>query len=81
MTIDSDYVRLGITNWLADWTAREWRTAGKAPVKIRIYGTGSTSRRRGSKSPGAGSKDMQDTGRMSWRMPWPTGASMNWRTE
>lgn len=61
MTTDSDYVRLGITNWLADWTAREWRTAGKAPVKIRIYGAGSTSRRRGIKSPGVGSEDTPDT--------------------
>ena len=30
---DSQYVRLGITEWLADWKARGWRTAAKKPVK------------------------------------------------
>jgi ribonuclease HI len=30
---DSQYVRLGITQWLQGWKARGWRTAGRRPVK------------------------------------------------
>ena len=30
---DSQYVRRGITEWLASWQARGWRTADKKPVK------------------------------------------------
>ncbi len=30
---DSQYVRLGITQWLKGWKARGWRTAGRHPVK------------------------------------------------
>lgn len=30
---DSEYVRRGITEWLAGWKARGWRTAAKKPVK------------------------------------------------
>ncbi|GGK41879.1 ribonuclease HI [Salinarimonas ramus] len=30
---DSQYVRNGITTWLAGWKAKGWRTAAKAPVK------------------------------------------------
>lgn len=30
---DSRYVRQGITQWLADWKRRGWRTAQKTPVK------------------------------------------------
>ena len=30
---DSEYVRRGITEWLADWKARGWRTAARQPVK------------------------------------------------
>lgn len=30
---DSQYVRLGVTEWLAAWKARGWRTADKKPVK------------------------------------------------
>jgi ribonuclease HI len=30
---DSQYVRTGITEWLAGWKARGWVTAAKAPVK------------------------------------------------
>jgi ribonuclease HI len=30
---DSEYVRRGITEWLASWKARGWRTAGRQPVK------------------------------------------------
>jgi ribonuclease HI len=30
---DSQYVRTGITEWLAGWKARGWKTAGKTPVK------------------------------------------------
>lgn len=31
--LDSEYVRKGITEWLAGWKARGWRTAARAPVK------------------------------------------------
>jgi ribonuclease HI len=30
---DSQYVRRGITEWLAAWKARGWRTADRKPVK------------------------------------------------
>ena len=30
---DSQYLRTGVTEWLAAWKARGWRTAAKAPVK------------------------------------------------
>jgi ribonuclease HI len=30
---DSQYVRLGITQWLNGWKARGWRTASRKPVK------------------------------------------------
>ena len=30
---DSQYVMKGITQWLAGWKARGWRTADKSPVK------------------------------------------------
>lgn len=31
--LDSEYVRKGITEWLAAWKARGWKTAAKKPVK------------------------------------------------
>ena len=31
--LDSEYVRKGITEWIAGWKARGWRTASKSPVK------------------------------------------------
>ena len=31
--LDSEYVRKGITDWIAGWKARGWRTATKQPVK------------------------------------------------
>lgn len=30
---DSQYVRRGISEWLPQWKARGWRTAGRKPVK------------------------------------------------
>ncbi|TXI28859.1 MAG: ribonuclease HI [Nitrosomonas oligotropha] len=30
---DSQYVQRGISEWLDSWKARNWRTAGKKPVK------------------------------------------------
>jgi ribonuclease HI len=30
---DSEYVRRGITEWIASWKARGWRTADRKPVK------------------------------------------------
>ena len=32
---DSQYVRQGITEWMANWKKRGWRTADKKPVKNR----------------------------------------------
>lgn len=33
LTTDSTYVKNGITEWLANWKRRNWRTASKKPVK------------------------------------------------
>jgi ribonuclease HI len=33
LTTDSQYVRKGITEWMASWLRRGWKTAGGAPVK------------------------------------------------
>ena len=33
LTTDSVYVQKGITQWLADWKRRGWKTADKKPVK------------------------------------------------
>ena len=33
LTTDSQYVRLGITQWLAGWKAKGWKTASRSPVK------------------------------------------------
>ncbi len=33
LTTDSEYVRKGITEWIASWKQRGWRTAAKKPVK------------------------------------------------
>lgn len=33
LTTDSVYVRSGITTWLEDWKRRNWKTAGRKPVK------------------------------------------------
>lgn len=35
LTTDSQYVRKGITEWIAAWKARGWKTASKQPVKNR----------------------------------------------
>ena len=32
---DSQYVRQGITDWMANWVRRNWKTAGGDPVKNR----------------------------------------------
>ena len=33
LTTDSQYVRLGITEWLANWRKRGWKTSNRKPVK------------------------------------------------
>jgi ribonuclease HI len=33
LTTDSQYVRLGITQWLNNWKRNNWRTSQKEPVK------------------------------------------------
>lgn len=33
LVTDSEYVKKGITEWLASWKQRGWKTAGKKPVK------------------------------------------------
>ncbi len=35
LTTDSQYVRLGITQWLQSWIKRNWKTASRKPVKNR----------------------------------------------
>ncbi|MBX3706874.1 MAG: ribonuclease HI [Pseudomonadales bacterium] len=35
LTTDSQYVRHGITQWLAGWKRNGWRTAARQPVKNR----------------------------------------------
>lgn len=35
LTTDSQYVRKGITEWLANWKKRGWKTAAKKPVVNR----------------------------------------------
>jgi ribonuclease HI len=30
---DSQYLRLGITQWMANWKRRGWKTASRKPVK------------------------------------------------
>jgi len=32
---DSEYVKNGITRWLQGWKQKDWRTAGRKPVKNR----------------------------------------------
>lgn len=33
LTTDSQYLKKGITEWIASWKRRGWKTAGKTPVK------------------------------------------------
>ena len=33
MVTDSQYVRNGITRWIAQWKSNDWRTSGRTPVK------------------------------------------------
>jgi len=33
LTTDSQYVRMGITEWMFNWKKRNWQTANKKPVK------------------------------------------------
>ncbi|MBS3785865.1 MAG: ribonuclease HI [Gammaproteobacteria bacterium] len=35
LTTDSEYVRRGITEWMAGWKQRNWRTAARKPVANR----------------------------------------------
>jgi ribonuclease HI len=35
LTTDSQYVMRGIEEWMPNWIAKNWRTAGGAPVKNR----------------------------------------------
>jgi ribonuclease HI len=35
LTTDSEYVRNGISSWMDNWKKREWKTAGRKPVKNR----------------------------------------------
>jgi ribonuclease HI len=35
LTTDSQYVRLGITQWLVNWKKKSWMSASKKPVKNR----------------------------------------------
>jgi ribonuclease HI len=33
LTTDSQYVKKGVNEWMADWKRRGWKTADKKPVK------------------------------------------------
>ena len=33
ITTDSEYLKKGLTEWLADWKRRGWKTAARKPVK------------------------------------------------
>ena len=33
LTTDSQYLRQGITSWIHNWKQKNWRTAGRQPVK------------------------------------------------
>jgi ribonuclease HI len=33
LTTDSEYLKKGVTEWLPQWKARGWKTAGRQPVK------------------------------------------------
>ena len=33
LTTDSQYLRLGVTQWMENWKRRGWKTASKSPVK------------------------------------------------
>lgn len=35
LTTDSQYVRMGVTQWIQRWKTNGWRTAGRNPVKNR----------------------------------------------
>ena len=35
VTTDSQYVRMGVTQWIKRWKTNGWKTAGKNPVKNR----------------------------------------------
>jgi ribonuclease HI len=35
LTTDSEYLRKGVTEWMAQWKRRGWRTAAKKPVANR----------------------------------------------
>ena len=35
LTTDSQYVRMGVTQWIRRWKANGWRTSGRSPVKNR----------------------------------------------
>jgi ribonuclease HI len=35
LTTDSQYLRLGVQQWMANWKRNGWRTAAKQPVKNR----------------------------------------------
>lgn len=35
LTTDSEYVRNGINSWMDNWKKRDWKTAGRKPVKNR----------------------------------------------
>ena len=35
LTTDSQYVRMGVTQWMQRWKRNGWRTAGRDPVKNR----------------------------------------------
>ena len=37
ITTDSNYVKDGITDWIHKWKQKDWKTAGKKPVKNKAF--------------------------------------------
>ena len=70
---DSQYVRLGITEWLPGWMQRGWKTAAKRPSRTPICGSVCLTPPPNTRSNGAGYAAIRAT--------LVTSEPMNWRTE
>ena len=71
--VDSQYVLKGMTEWLAGWKAKGWKTAAKQPVKnVDLWQSSiSWSVQPATKLTGAGSRAMTATPVMNVLMNWP----------
>ena len=75
--VDSQYVLKGMTEWLAGWKAKGWRTAAKQPVKnVDLWqALDELVAGRAIPSTGAGCAATTATPATSAPMRWPTSAS------